>query len=202
MKSIRYAAFLWAAAAGSVVALAQEEDAKLKAFSQLGVVARGISPPLREEDGRLNAFFQSYLEAHFRQQPLRATELGDHHFDHLLDDLSAGARARWSALARQTLAELPRQVNQAWLSRFGQVDFEILQQDLARSLWLGENTHPYEEDPRAYNDYLSDSVYLLLTQSTLPKETNLTNCLARMALLPRVVAAAKQSLRHPPRVFV
>src|SRR5581483_811226 len=81
-------------------------------------------------------------------------------------------------------------------------DYEIFRQDLTRSLWLAENTRPFEEDPRTYNAYLSESVYLLLTQSTLPKATNVKNCAARMAYLPRVVAAAKASLREPPRVYV
>ena len=31
----------------------------------------------RTEDGKLNSFFKSYLEQHFRQQPLEATSLGD-----------------------------------------------------------------------------------------------------------------------------
>jgi uncharacterized protein (DUF885 family) len=178
LKSVRFAAALCALAAGAVTASAQGEDAKLYAF------------------------FQQYLEGHFRQQPLDATRLGDHRFDHLLDDLSRPAREAWVAHARQTLQALPRQVDSARLTRAGQIDFAIFQHDLARSLWLAENTHPFEEDPRVYGDYLSDSVYLLLTQSTLPPETNIANCLARMALLPRVVAAARQNLRNPPRALL
>jgi uncharacterized protein (DUF885 family) len=38
-----------------------------------------------------------------------------------------------------------------------------------------------------------------LTQSSLPKETNIANCIARMALIPKVVAAARQNLKNPPR---
>jgi uncharacterized protein (DUF885 family) len=140
------------------------------------------------------------LDAHFQQQPMEATRLGDHRFDHLLDDLSPAAQAAWLALARHTLEALPREVDYARLSRAGQIDFEILRQDLTGSIWLAENTHPFQEDPRVYNDYLSDSVYLLLTQSTLPAETNLANCLARMALIPRIVAAARENLRNPARV--
>ena len=85
------------------------------------------------------------------------------------------------------------------LSRNSQIDYEIFRQDLTRSIWLAENLHPFEEDPRVYGEYLSDSVYLLLAQSTLPKETNIANCLARMEQIPRVVAAAKDNLRHPAR---
>src|SRR5580698_171623 len=73
------------------------------------------------EDTKLNAFFNNYLEAHFRQQPLQATGLGDHRFDALLDDISPQARASWVALARQTLKELPKQVDYKKLTRDGQI---------------------------------------------------------------------------------
>ncbi len=153
----------------------------------------------QEADAKLARLFQDYLQEHFRAQPLVATQLGDHRFDHLLDDVSRKARDGWLAQARQTLKELPQQVDYAKLSRASQIDFEIFKQDLIRTIWLAENTRPFEQDPRTYNDYLSDSVYLLLTQSTLPPETNIANSIARMRQMPKVVAAAKENLRNPPR---
>jgi uncharacterized protein (DUF885 family) len=151
------------------------------------------------EDAKLGSFFKSYLDGHFRQQPLEATGLGDHRFDNLLDDISPQARDGWLAFARQTLKELPRQVNYKKLTRDGQIDFEIFQHELQTDIWLTENTHPFQEDPRTYGGYINDGVYLLLTQSTLPKETNISNCLARMAEIPRIIATAKTTLTHPPK---
>ena len=136
------------------------------------------------EDARLTAFFKSYLDEAFRRRPLEATRLGDHRFDHLLDDISALARAGWAEHYRLTLAELPKKIDYARLSRPAQIDFEIFKHHLTASLWLAENTRPFENDPRVYNDYLSESVYLLLAQSTQPKETNIKNCVARMAFFP------------------
>jgi len=152
-----------------------------------------------ESDASLNALFKDYLDEHFRQQPLDATQLGEHRFDPLLDDVTPGAREGWLAHARQTLEALPRKVVYAKLSRAGQIDFEIFKQELIRMIWLAENTRPFEEDPRTYNGYINDSVYLVLTQSTLPKETNVANCIARMAQIPKIITAAKNSLRRPPR---
>ena len=154
------------------------------------------------EDAKLAAFFQKYLDEEFRQRPLLATQLGDHRFDHLLDDLSPKARAAWVERTRQTLAALPREVAYDRLSRSGQIDFEIFRHHLTRDLWLAENTRPFEHDPRVYNEYISDSTFLLLTQSTEPKATNVKNCVARMGQIPRVVAAARENLKEPPRVFV
>src|SRR5262245_15595437 len=154
------------------------------------------------EDAKLTALFKEYLEDEFRQRPLEATRLGDHRFDHLLDDVSPKARAAWTQRVRKTLDDLPKRVAFAKLSAGSKVDYKVFEDHLKRSLWLAENTNRFEDDPRVYNDYITESVYLLLTQSTLPKATNVKNCIARMALIPRVVAAAKEGLKEPPRVFV
>ena len=153
----------------------------------------------QEADPQLDRFYRSYLENTLRLRPLDATRLGDHRYDGALEDLSPAARRRWTELDRQALRDLPRQVDYRHLSRNAQVDFEILRHELEKSLWLEANTKPFEQDPRIYNEYLSDSVYLLLTQSTLPRETNIANALVRMTHLPAVIAAAKINLQHPPR---
>lgn len=151
-----------------------------------------------DSDRPLVEFFKVYLDRWFALRPLDATRLGDHRFDAQLDDLSIQARAGWVALVRETLDALPRRVDYAKLTRDGQIDFEILRHELAKSLWLAENTRPYEEDPRIYSEYLSDSVFLLLAQSSLPKEANLAHALARIEQMPKIIAAARENLRHVP----
>jgi uncharacterized protein (DUF885 family) len=159
-------------------------------------------PQSLSEDAKLVAFFKKYLDEEFRQRPLEATRLGDHRFDHLLDDISPKARAGWTECYKRALGDLDKQIDVAKLSRPARIDREILQHHVQRTLWLAENTNPFADDPRVYNDYITESVYLLLTQSTLPARDNLKNCAARMAQIPRVLAAARASLDRPPRVFV
>ncbi len=154
------------------------------------------------EDQKLTALFQEYLDEEFRQRPLEATRAGDHRFDHLLDDVSAKARAAAKERLQKTRTELPKRIDYAKLSRNGQIDFEIWRHQLDRDLWLTENAKPFEEDPRVYNEYISDSVYLLLTQSTEPKSVNIRNAVQRMAFIPKVVAAARENITNPPRILV
>ncbi len=149
-------------------------------------------------DEKLDAFFKSHLEESFQMRPLEATMLGDHRFDHLLDDVSPEARKRWLEHYRRQLARLTEEIPHDSLSRNGQIDFEILRDDLIRNIWLAENTRPFEEDPRTYGSYISDSVYTLLVQSTLPKETNIKNAIARISQIPRIVKTAQQTLRESP----
>jgi uncharacterized protein (DUF885 family) len=154
------------------------------------------------EDARLEAFFKAYLADEFRERPLTATQLGNHEYDHLLDDVSAKARAGWTTRYKKTLADLPEKIDFKKLSRSGQIDYEILKHDLARTIWLAENSDRYRDDPRTYNEYISDSLFLLLTQSTQPKATNIRNAVARMEHIPAIVAAARANLVNPPRVYV
>ena len=167
------------------------------------VVAHGAEE-LRheEEDSKLNALFQEYLKELFRREPLTATRLGEHSFDDQLDDLSQAARNERLEFKRQTLKRLPEQIAREKLSRDGQIDHDILQSHLTREIWLDENFRPFEDDPRVYGDYISESVYLLLTQSSLPRTVNLKNAMARMEKISKVIAIARQTIANPPRVKV
>jgi uncharacterized protein (DUF885 family) len=172
----------------------------------LGLVAGLLALPqghaADSEDARLTAFFKDYLDESFRHHPVEATRLGEHRFDDRLDDLSRTAIDAWAERQRQVLAELPKHIDTKKLSRAGQIDYEILEHHLRYALWSAENTHIYQDDPRVYNECVSDSVYLQLAQSTVTKATNLHNCVERMAQVPRVLAAARENLQHPPRVLV
>ncbi len=172
-------------------------------FITLLIAARSLATqPFRNEDARLAAYFKDYLEEEIKHRPLDATRLGDHRYDHLLDDVSPAARAAGKKRLKRALAELPRRIDYRKLTRGGQIDFEIWHQHLKKEIWLAENTQPFETDPRIYNDYITESVYLLLTQSTLPLAQNVKNAAARMAFIPRVVEAARENLKNPPRVMV
>ena len=151
-------------------------------------------------DEELKSFFEQYLEAEFPLRPMHATRLGDHRFDAQLDDVSLATLQRCDRLREQTLEALPRQVDYRQLSRQRQVDFEVLRDALKRMAWLEETERPWENDPRLYTSLATECVYMLLTQSTQPKETNLRNAIARIQQVPRMLASARANLRQPSRV--
>ena len=64
-------------------------------------------------------------------------------------------------------------------------------------IWQLENDNRYVNDPRVYGEYISDSVFALFTQSTLPRERNVANAAKRIAYIPKVVAAAKADAEEP-----
>lgn len=154
-------------------------------------------------DARLAAFFKRFLDEDHADSPLTATRRGDHRFEDKLDDFSAAGLAASRERYRRTLAELPQAVDFTKLSRDGQIDFEILQHHLKQTLWEFDHGRAYERDPRVYVEALTESTYLPLVQSSLPSATNVKNVTARMAQLPKVVAAAKALLaKECPKPWV
>jgi len=179
-------------------ALVVTAAAALPGAASLGAAepaAAGAAPGA--DDARLAAFFRDHLDRSFRLRPLEASSLGDHRFDALLDDISPEARGRWVEAWRDRLGALEREFAGADLSVDGRIDHDILRDDLVRNLWSAENERPYEQDARVYGSYTTDSVFSLLTQSTLAKEENVANAIARMKAVPDVVAAARASLTDP-----
>lgn len=70
-----------------------KRSAPFRALVVGGLLAGGVVLAMaQDEDAKLNAFFQHYEDAHFRQEPTEATLLGDHRFDNLMEDLSKAAR--------------------------------------------------------------------------------------------------------------
>lgn len=151
------------------------------------------------EDARLKNRFQTYLDEEFRLHPVFATQQGNHEFDDQLDDLSPAARAKDVARAKALIASLAKEIDVSKLSRGGQIDYEIWTHSLKYALWASENDNRFEYDPRVYGEYVSDSVFVLLTQSTLPRERNVENAARRIRHIPKVVEAAKAGLKNPPR---
>jgi uncharacterized protein (DUF885 family) len=165
-------------------------------------VLASLAPAADADDEALGTYFRAFLDQDLKELPLEATRLGDHRYDNKLEDLSAASRAKMMERYKAALADLPKKVNYKQLSRGKQIDYEIFEHHLKRTVWLMENFNPYENDPRVYNDYISDSIYLLLTQSSLEKRVNIRNAAERMAYIPKIVEAAKANLKNPPLVYV
>jgi uncharacterized protein (DUF885 family) len=157
--------------------------------------------PANNEDAAFNKLFRAWLEEEFQAHPLFATQQGNHEHDDRLDDLSQEARKADLDRARTWLGRLPKSVDRAELSRAVQIDYDIWKHTLTYSVWSAENDSRFAFDPRVYGEYISDSVFLLFTQSTLPRERNVQNAAKRITFIPKVVAAAKAGLKNPPKIL-
>jgi uncharacterized protein (DUF885 family) len=161
-----------------------------------------VAAAQNSEDAKLAAHFKKFLDAEFEARPLDATRAGDHRFDDRLDDISAEARQKNRDRLQSVHDNLPSEIVVNRLSRDGRIDYEIFRQYLEREIWLFDNMRAFEQDPRIYNDYITESVYLLFAQSTQPKPIAIRNAKSRMVHIPKIVEVAKATLKNAPRVLV
>ncbi|MFO0804117.1 MAG: DUF885 domain-containing protein [Gemmataceae bacterium] len=176
----------------------------LLALPFLGVVMAvpAADPPKNPADAKLAKVFLQMLEEDFQRHPVYATQQGNHDYDDRMDDLSPAARKKDRQRTEDLLGDLPNAAKSfGVLSTDGKIDLAIWKHSMEYSLWADANDNRFEYDPRVYGEYISDSVFVLFTQSTLPRERNVQNAAKRIAAIPKVIDAAKASLKNPPKIL-
>ena len=139
-------------------------------------------------------FYERYLATH----PEEATQLGDHRFDKRSSDSSAAGIAADRKLYRQTL-DVVEAIPASSLAPDYAVDREILENDLRARLYDIEVLKTYTWEVTDYS--ATEGVYVLLARDFAPIKHRLADANLRLLAIPKLVAAAKKNLRHPPRVF-
>ena len=139
-------------------------------------------------------FYERYLATH----PEEATQLGDHRFDKRSSDASAAGIAADRKLYRQTL-DVIEAIPASSLAPDYAVDREILENDLRARLYDIEVLKTYTWEVTDYS--ATEGVYVLLARDFAPIKHRLADANLRLQAIPKLVAAAKKNLQHPPRVF-
>ena len=146
--------------------------------------------------------FEVWLERLLEENPVAATQLGDHRFDHRLGEHHAQARARQEKLLREALAELEGVKTEGW-SADAQVDY-ILVRHLVRSfLREFQRVRAFERSPGMYLMEAVGGVGILLLRDFAPFPKRLASVRARLSEVPRVLKEGKENLepRKVPKVW-
>jgi uncharacterized protein (DUF885 family) len=146
--------------------------------------------------------FEVWLERLLEENPVAATQLGDHRFDHRLGEHHAQARARQEKLLREALAELEEVKTEGW-SADAQVDY-ILVEHLVRSfLREFQTVRAFERSPGVYLMEAVAGVGILLLRDFAPFPKRLESVRARLSEVPKVLKEGKENLepRKVPKVW-
>lgn len=125
--------------------------------------------------------------------PVSATALGDHRFDHDLEDVSPAGYDRRAALAHELLGEV-QALDQAELSRANQVDAHLLASELQYQIWRIETLAEWRWNPLVYTEITGNCLYLLVARDFAPLPDRLRSVTARLNELPRFLAQVRESL--------
>ena len=156
----------------------------------------------------IQKLFLEYVRKDVDFQPLLGTRLGDHRHSDKLESLSENSLASLNKFHEETLIILEN----LWKSREkysigDRVDLETWINHERRLRWINEIIQPIYTDPRIYSEYISDSTFLLISQTTLPPPVIYSSAIRRIREIPRIVREAKVNLftqrkPRPAKVFV
>jgi uncharacterized protein (DUF885 family) len=147
------------------------------------------------------ALVDEYLDQFARRHPSIAAGNGLHAHDDALEDFSAASIAgevEWLRSERRKLDA----IDEAHLTADDRVDRRILQGIIDGWLLDLDTVRTWTRNPMIYAAAITDGVHNLMTIESSPAPERMQQATAKLRAVPTLVAAARENIRQPPRVFV
>lgn len=145
------------------------------------------------EDIKFENISKGWLEVFLNLSPVQATQIGDHRFDSLVDDLSEKGRLIALNYYKKTLSYLSK-IDKAKLNRANQVDYLMLENWLKSIIFNNEIVKEYSWNPLIYQSIAGGAIYNLMAREFAPLESRLKNAILRLAQLPMVFSAIQSQI--------
>jgi uncharacterized protein (DUF885 family) len=155
-------------------------------------------PSTAQADAKFADLSKRWLDGWLEQQPVSATQAGNHAFDDRVEDLSAAGRQKFVDFSKQMLAELDA-LNVSTLSRDNQVDAAILRNQIRYDIWSTETLQSWAWDPQLYNSLAGGALYTLMARDFAPMPQRLKSATARMEKIPALFQQMRENI-DPARV--
>ena len=156
----------------------------------IGLMA--VQPALASKsDDEFERLATGYINEFPALSPVTATELGDHRYDQLLDEVNVQSLNQRAALYRRYQKQL-KKVNFKRLSKANQIDYELLKNDIDSSLWSQDELQEWAWNPVRYAQLAGNAIYSLMARDFAPLEDRLTNAAARLEAMPRLLAQVRE----------
>ncbi len=162
--------------------------------------ADAIAQTPSRADRTFEALGRRWLDRSMRYSPASATTIGDHRYDHEIDDVSAAGRNASLRFTQETLQQL-QAIDRTQLSRANQVDYAILENSLRAQIWQTETWQTWAWNPLGYQALAGGALYGLMAREFAPLPQRLDSAIARMEKLPTLLRQTREEL-VPARVPV
>ncbi len=164
------------------------------------VAGAAFGAPQSAADKAFAKLAANWLDQSMKFSPVSATQIGDHRFDGMLDDVSAAGRNAGLLFNKQTLAALER-IDAKKLSRANQVDAALLANALKSQIWTTESVQEWAWNPLGYQSISGGAVYTLMAREFAPVEQRLVAATQRLEAIPAFLKQTRGEL-VPARVPV
>ena len=149
-------------------------------------------------DKQFEDLAKRYLDESPALGPVGATSLGDHRFDHLVNQVSSEARGERVAFNKKYIEKLEI-IPKRELSRAYQVDAALLDNRLRSGIWRIEELQEWSWNPLRYTGLAGGAIYSLMAREFAPVEERLINVADRLEQFPRMYAQIRETI-IPERV--
>jgi uncharacterized protein (DUF885 family) len=153
--------------------------------------------PRPTEDQKLEILAKNYIEKLLEMNPEWATNLGDHRYDHRMNDYSLAAVERDRKFTQAYLDSLAT-IDVSRLGFQNRIDFKIMRSNLESNIFQLDMLKEYEWNPLVYNP--GNGIYALIAREFAPLKDRLLSVKKRLEAIPTILEAAKANLKNPPMV--
>jgi uncharacterized protein (DUF885 family) len=170
----------------------------LLALSLLGVMMIFLSCASDASmDDDFVSFAAEYIEGYLEVNPEAATQLGDHRFDHRLDDYSVAGVEDKLAFNKSALRDM-KKIKPQRLNTDNSIDYQILRNHIEMNVFRLETLKEHDWNPLAYN--VGGAIYSLIARDFDSPKARMQSVRKRLEMVPEVAALAKANLKTPPRI--
>ena len=164
------------------------------ALSPLALRSARAAEATSAEDAAFAGVTKNWLDGALRLSPVSATQVGDHRFDHEIDDLSESGRRARRDFSKATSAKLDG-MDRSKLNRANQVDHAILSNQLRYDQWDDEVLQSWAWDPLGYQNLAGNALYVTMAREFAPLPDRLRSATSRMEKLPELLRQARENLQ-------
>jgi uncharacterized protein (DUF885 family) len=145
---------------------------------------------------------EKFIDRFMEEDPVAATQLGDHRFDDRLADYSKAALERQVRQIREALTEFEG-FDPAGFDIDARIDLQMMVQVVKSALRGFEKLKDHVRNPGKYSEECMGGVFLLLIKEFAPLEERLEKALGRLRAIPEVLARGKGNInpREVPPVW-
>ena len=166
-----------------------------------GGPSAGVLPNDRlAESQRFRSIADAYIDWHYAVHPGGATRDGIHDYD--------GQLGKWSRDAIESqLLSLQRyearllSIDPSSLDDDACYDLQVLKLQVASAALDLGSVRSWEKNPNFYGGLISDGLYTLASLAFDTPERRMALAAERLKHVPEVLAAARENLKSPPRIF-
>ena len=137
---------------------------------------------------------ERFIDRSMEEDPVTATQLGDHRFDDRLADYSKAALERQLREISEALGEFEG-FDPAGFDIDARIDLQLMVQVAKSALRGFEKFKDHLRNPSKYSEECMGGVFLLLIKEFSPLEERLEKALGRLRAIPEVLARGRENIR-------